>query len=158
MNTKQKSELNILLADDDKDDRFFFERALKTLSQSTQLITVSDGAQLIDYLIKNEPHRTDVIFMDLNMPRKNGLECLQEIKEHKNLKHIPVIIYTTSLTDENIDLFYKMGAHYYMHKCDFNSLPAHIARALALVLKNPKQPSKEKFLIDLQEEHNIKLY
>ncbi|MBC8110037.1 MAG: response regulator [Verrucomicrobia bacterium] len=88
--------LNLLLADDDKDDRFFFEEALEELQVSIHLTTVNDGEQLTQLLIQQMtklPNQLpDVLFLDLNMPRKNGFECLAEIKRTKKLQHLPVII------------------------------------------------------------------
>ena len=93
MNLKQ---LNILLADDDTDDCIFFENALGELLLSTNLTTVHDGEQLMLLLTKNSTENFDVLFLDLNMPRKNGITCLDEIKHTDKLKSIPVIIFSTS--------------------------------------------------------------
>ena len=70
-------------AEDDKDDRFFFEKALAEISFNTNLTTVLDGEQLMDYLLKNPEQLPDIIFLDLSMPRKNGFECLAELKENE---------------------------------------------------------------------------
>ncbi|MGZ3902669.1 MAG: response regulator, partial [Bacteroidia bacterium] len=96
--------INILLADDDKDDRYFFEKALKTLSIKAQLTISEDGEKLMAYLLKHSEKLPDVLFLDLNMPRKNGAECLTEIKLHEKLKKLPVIIYSTSLHDDVADI------------------------------------------------------
>ncbi len=92
---KQTTPLNILLADDDMDDRFFFTRALKEIPIATHLTTVHDGEQLMIYLSGNPEHLPDVIFLDINMPRKNGFECVSEIKENKLLKDIFVVMFST---------------------------------------------------------------
>ncbi|MBC8048251.1 MAG: response regulator, partial [Fimbriimonadaceae bacterium] len=85
-----KDTINVLLADDDKDDRYFFDKALKQIPIATHLKTVADGEKLMDYLLKNDVPLPDVLFLDLNMPRKNGSECLAEIKRNEKLKEIPV--------------------------------------------------------------------
>lgn len=141
---------SILLADDDKDDRFFFERALKEVPIPTMLKTVKDGALLMEHLSQKEEPLPDVLFLDLNMPRKNGSECLIEIKQNKKLNHIPVIIYSTSLQDDIADKLYENGAHYYLQKCDFLELPKYLAKVLALLIKDPQKPPREKFVISLQ--------
>ena len=74
-----KSNLKILLADDDSDDCDLFKTALDELKVNANLIIVNNGEQLITTLKKSEAHY-DIVFMDLNMPRKNGFECLLEIK------------------------------------------------------------------------------
>lgn len=150
MKEKKPISLNILLADDDKDDRFFFAKALKELSIPSKLITVGDGEKLMKYLSENSEHLPDLLFLDLNMPRKNGSECLAVIRSNEKFKHIPVIIYSTSINDTIADVLYEKGAHYYMHKCDFFQL----VKCLELVLTRFKegqnyQPSRDEFVISL---------
>ena len=77
--------IKILLADDDIDDRFFFEKAVKSIPIVTQLITVSNGEELMHYLHTNLMNLPDVLFLDLSMPRKTGFECLLEMNEDENL-------------------------------------------------------------------------
>ena len=93
MNMKQ---VNIVLADDDADDCFFFEKALKEIPIESNLSIVRDGDQLMNYLFENIEHLPDLIFLDLSMPRKTGFECLQEIKENDRLKDIQVVMLSTS--------------------------------------------------------------
>jgi CheY-like chemotaxis protein len=143
--------LNILLADDDKSDRFFFEKALEEVSISTHLTTVQNGEQLMNYLKQNLNQLPDVLFLDINMPRKNGLECLSEIKHDEKLKPIPVVMYSTSLQEETADKLFNGGAHYYLHKCDFAELPQSIENVLTLVANNPGQPTRGQFVINWQE-------
>lgn len=88
--------LKILLADDDLDDRSFFDKALKGIAIETHFTTVKDGEQLLNYLLNNTAQLPDLIFLDLSMPRKTGFECLIEIKENESLKNIPVVVFTTS--------------------------------------------------------------
>jgi CheY-like chemotaxis protein len=114
--------LKILLADDDKDDRIFFAKALQEISNATEINSVNDGEELMDYLIKNTENKPDIIFLDLNMPRKNGFECLSEIKENIRLKDIYVIIFSTSYPRDIIyenDIIKKLlnfGAQDYIRK------------------------------------------
>ncbi len=117
-----EKKLQLLLADDDADDRFFFDKVLKQLTIPTELKTVEDGEQLMFFLSENYNQLPDILFLDLNMPRKNGSECLAEIKNNKRLKDLPVIIYSTSLLDEMSDLLYKNGAYYYIRKTDIQEL------------------------------------
>ncbi len=79
MNSKQ---LHILLADDDIDDCNFFDKALQALPISSNLTTVRDGERLMKYLGENSKQLPNVLFLDINMPRKSGFECLSEIKEN----------------------------------------------------------------------------
>jgi PleD family two-component response regulator len=78
--------INILLADDDKDDTELFKEVLEELPFSIQLETVYNGEQLMQVLNQEQKQLPDVLFLDLNMPRKSGLECFSEIKENEKLQ------------------------------------------------------------------------
>jgi CheY-like chemotaxis protein len=141
---------NILLADDDKDDHYFFARALKALPIPTDLVTVEDGEKLMTYLTENSEQLPNVLFLDLNMPRKNGSECLSEIKLNKKFKQLPVIIYSTSLYKEVADELYKKGASYYIRKTGgpLENLQKILYRAITLVVeKKIAQPTREEFVL-----------
>jgi CheY-like chemotaxis protein len=139
--------VKILLADDDADDRFFFQKALNELKFPTELITVNDGADLMNLLLKDPDRLPDVLFLDINMPRKNGTECLLEIKQHAKLKGLPVIIYSTSLRDDIADSHYLAGAHYYLKKPDFTEISNAIEKVLKLLVENTAQPPRDQFII-----------
>ena len=151
MTPTQPKVLNILLADDDNDDRYFFAKALNQLPVAHTLQTVADGDELMTWLSKHSTQLPDVLFLDLNMPCKNGRECLEEIKQHEKLKFIPVVIYSTALSDESADLLYQIGAHYYLHKCDFSELHKAIQQVLNLLTKSPAQPARTEFVFSMQE-------
>ena len=94
------NQLNILLAEDDLDDQLFFEKALSELPISTKLTTVKDGEELMEYLSGNSGNAidTDILFLDLSMPYKTGVECLVEIKENAKFKKLQVVMFTCSFT------------------------------------------------------------
>ncbi len=144
-----KTHHNLLLADDDIDDCIFFEDALKELPISATLSTVNDGIQLMNYLLAKPGNLPDVLFLDLNMPRKNGIECLAEIKLIDKLKNLPVIIFSTSLNMEVVDLFYQKGAHYYIRKPgEYEKLRKIILEAVTLASQNKlSQPARDKFIL-----------
>jgi CheY-like chemotaxis protein len=138
---------NLLLADDDSDDCSFFKEALEELPISATLVTVNDGVQLMNFLsaVANLP---DVLFLDLNMPRKSGFECLSEIQSIDKFKDLPVIIFSTSFNLEVVDLLYQIGAHYYIRKPgEYNKLKTAILDAVTLISENKTQPEREKFII-----------
>ncbi|MCE3226125.1 MAG: response regulator rcp1 [Bacteroidetes bacterium] len=147
-----KKTLHLLLADDDEDDRFLFGTVLKSLPNTAKLSTIENGEKLMEYLNKNYLHLPDVLFLDLNMPRKNGSECLVEIKNNEKLKDLPVIIYSTSLNDDVADVLYNCGAHYYMRKTDILDLKKALKQVLDLLeRKKFTRPSREKFIFSLIE-------
>lgn len=138
--SQQPIPLNILLADDDTDDRYFFEKALKEIPLVTRLTTVKDGEELMHYLEANTLQLPDVLFLDLSMPRKSGFECLSEIKENIGLIHMPVIMFSTSYARDihyeqcMVDMLYKIGAENYIRKPgDFELLKKVIYEALIIV-------------------------
>ena len=138
MNTELKQiPLKILLAEDDRDDRFFFEKALKEINIGTQLATVNDGDELMDYLFKNIHQLPNIIFLDLSMPRKTGYECLAEMKEDILLKEIPVVMFSTSSEQDKIQVLFKTGADVYIHKpSNFAQLVQVIHHALPMAAEN----------------------
>jgi CheY-like chemotaxis protein len=108
--------MTIFLADDDADDCMLFEDALKEVCDTTTLVTANDGVELMDILRRTVPPPPDVIFLDLNMPRKDGFECLKEIRQTQKLKGIPVVIFSTSGQDDAIAKVYSEGADIYIRK------------------------------------------
>jgi len=141
--------LNILLADDDGDDYLFFKEVLEDLQVSANLTVVNNGDQLMQTLTNKDSKLPHLLFLDLNMPRKNGLECLLEIKRDKKLNQIPVIIFSTSFQKNMVDLLYKSGAQYYIRKpADFSGLKTIIQQVFFIALqKNISQPEKENFVL-----------
>ncbi len=141
--------LKILLADDDKDDRLFFSMALKEITIPTKLTTVVDGEKLMDYLSENTDQLPDVIFLDINMPRKNGIECLTEIKQNKKLKDLPLIMFSTSNSRDKIGMVFKNGADVYIHKpSDFSQLKQVISHALPIAVENMFSNGSLKYILN----------
>lgn len=140
----------LLLADDDMDDCLFFQEAMEELCLTMTLITVNDGVQLMDFLDSKLNELPDAIFLDLNMPRKSGFECLSEIKLNQFLKELPVIIISTSLDIEVVNKLYVNGAHYYIRKPgDFNVLKKVIQETTDRLLINKlQQPERSNFIIE----------
>ena len=91
MNTITNNNLNIFLTDDDLDDCMFFSDTLKELNKNSVLTITNDGVALMDILDITVPPPPYVIFLNLNMPRKNGFECLKEIRQSTNLRNILVV-------------------------------------------------------------------
>ena len=143
------SKLNLILADDDQDDCIFFKEALQELKVQAQLKIINDGVKLMSILSSPEIILPDALYLDLNMPLKNGFECVTEIKLSPNLRNIPVIIFSTSFDPDVVDLLFEQGATYYMQKpAEFLYLKETIAKSLELIsIPTIPQPIKEKFVI-----------
>lgn len=118
-----KEYIHILLADDDEDDRLFFTDAFSELKISTKVSTFNDGVELMNYLNDPESVLPNILFLDLNMPKKNGIECLHEIKSNPRFDDIAIAIYSTSSSEEDIEETFVLGANIYIKKpSDFASL------------------------------------
>lgn len=149
MSTTTIETINIILAEDDTDDAFLFNEAIDELSLSVELTIVSDGEQLMQRLKNENIQLPDVIFLDINMPRKNGLESLSEIRVNKRLHDLPVIIFSTSFDEEIVNQLYVNGADYYIQKpSGFDALKNVIHLALNLISeKKQLQPPKDSFVL-----------
>ena len=143
---------HILLADDDKDDSILFQEILEELPLSTHLTKVSNGEQLMQFLNETKDQLPDVLFLDLNMPRKNGYDCLSEIKGSEKLKSLSVIIFSTAFEPQVISLLYKKGAQYYIRKPNsYRQMKNLIHQALILTeTTNIENPLREKFVLSSQ--------
>ncbi|MBK6283602.1 MAG: response regulator [Draconibacterium sp.] len=115
--------ISILLADDDEDDRLIFKEAFDAVKMKTVVNTVNDGMELMEYLTDDRNTLPHILFLDLNMPRKTGMECLIEIKRNDNLKEIAIAIYSTSASEQDIEETFVKGANVYIKKpSDFTTL------------------------------------
>jgi CheY-like chemotaxis protein len=114
------TELQIVLADDDADDRLFFSEAVEKVSAALKLTTVEDGEQLMEMINKIERSSLpDVIFLDINMPGKTGDVCLKEIRANNKFQNVPIIIFSTSTYRPFIKESYENGASMYVSKSVF---------------------------------------
>lgn len=145
----QDDNLHILLADDDEDDRLFFKDAVEKVKKRTKITFLNDGEQLMNYLTSSGDSLPQVIFLDLNMPRKNGLECLREIRSKSTLRELSVAIYSTSSSEEDIEETFAQGANIYIKKPrDFAMLKKIMAEVLSLNWKyHTTGRSRENYLL-----------
>jgi CheY-like chemotaxis protein len=136
--------LNILLAEDDEDDFLLFSEAAAELSLGIKIKNVTDGVALMEYLRNKDILLPDIIFLDLNMPCKNGLECLAEIKSDKYLHDIPLIIFTSSAHQKDIDDAYRLGANLYINKPNSFAGLSQVINSLTLHTKSELLSNREK--------------
>ncbi len=106
---------NIFYTDDDADDQEIFRDVVAAINERIYIFTQNSGDELLD-LLKSPPPRPHVIFLDLNMPVKNGYEVLHEIRTNEKTNQIPVVIFSTSNDETSIASSKKLGASLYVHK------------------------------------------
>ena len=106
----------VLIIDDDEDDRALFFDAVKEVDVKMTCITARDGQEALDMLRSDAIELPDYIFLDLNMPRLNGKQCLTEIKKDAKLFNIPIIIYSTTRRAEDVEEMKKLGASQFLTK------------------------------------------
>ncbi|KMP11194.1 hypothetical protein UR09_01570 [Candidatus Nitromaritima sp. SCGC AAA799-A02] len=130
-------DLVIIIAEDDVDDFLFAKDALLEAGFTNELKWFQDGEVLMDYLKANENQTTEnkekigLIFLDINMPKKNGFEVLKEMMGNKNMRIIPTIILTTSINDADIKTAYCLGANSYIKKPERFSEYVQITKTLS---------------------------
>jgi|SRR5690554_3367951 len=125
--------LNIACADDDQDDRMLFKEAIEEVRIKTNLSLFKDGKELMDYLTSSNVILPEIIFLDLNMPIKNGMQCLSEIRSNVKLKNLIVAIYSTSSSENDIEQTFINGANIYINKPNsFGALKKIIDKVLQL--------------------------
>lgn len=111
-----KKIFNIALADDDEDDRMLFQEAIGELCIKTKLSMFNNGQELMDYLNLPNIVLPNLIFLDLNMPIKNGIQCLKEIRANPALNDVSIAIYSTSSSEKDIEDTFVNGANIYLNK------------------------------------------
>ena len=144
--------LHVLLADDDDDDRLFFKDAIEEVKVKTVVTMVNDGVELMNYLLKPEIHLPNLVFLDLNMPRKNGMECLKEIRSNNKLKDLTIAIYSTSAMEKDIEETFVKGANIYIKKPkEFEELKNILTKVITINWQyHTSGLNKDNFLLSIQ--------
>lgn len=139
--------MTILIADDDADDRMFLEQALRQNSYTQNIQFVEDGEELMEYLYQTGRYNQtsapwpNLLILDLNMPRKNGFQALEEVKDDPKLRRLPVIVMTTSSADEDVIKTYNLGVNSFVTKpFNFNRLVEMIGALKTYWLDTVKLP------------------
>jgi CheY-like chemotaxis protein len=119
-----------MIIDDDADDRMFLREALNGMLYYYVCLEANDGVEALKQLRKAK-QLPDFIFLDVNMPRMDGRDCLRELKKDTTLANIPVIMYSTSFTEKSIAEFLTLGASGYLNKpMNISKLPEQILLAI----------------------------
>jgi CheY-like chemotaxis protein len=136
---------HVLMADDDRDHALLFQRLIIKEYPSVKISYVCDGEQLMHFL---HLHAVDILFLDLNMPFKNGYECLQEIRKEAGLKNLPIVVYSSSAHLRDIQKCFLNDADFYLVK---PFITEHLKRAIQMILSADWQddpPIKRHYFIN----------
>lgn len=143
----EKEPLHILLAEDDEGDRLLFTEAFSSLEIRTVVRTVNDGLELMTKL-NDTGHPPHLVFLDLNMPLRNGLECLKEIRNDEKLKNVFIAIYSTSDNEKDIEEAFSNGANVYISKpSHFDTLKKVLEKAVSTAYQYQDQSLKRELFL-----------
>ena len=143
---QKSSGYKFIVADDDADDFLFLKDALEEIAPEVEVSHLDSCLKLIDMMGNSE--LPDLIFLDLNMPVFSGRECMKQIRVHNQWKNVPVIIYSTSKADQDVESCLQDGADLYIVKPNsFQSLLTLIRKVMSMDWKNRSLINKEQFLL-----------
>lgn len=146
-----KTPLRVLLSDDDEDDRLIFKEIMDEMDKDISVNMVNNGKQLMDFLANEKNLLPHIIFLDLNMPNMNGIECLKEIRSHEKYSDISISIYSTSTSEKDIDDTFIFGANIYITKpAAYSELKKVLAKALSVCRRHRKSAfDNENFVLKI---------
>ena len=130
MQTVKQKTIDVLLAEDNPDDIFLTRLAINESFPNHKLTVINDGKEIIKIInerLKENVNLPDLIFLDINLPRVNGIDVLKEIKSNESTKLIPTVMFTSSDSKYDMNLCYEIGADLYLHK------PNNIADFIKLI-------------------------
>jgi CheY-like chemotaxis protein len=141
-----KSQMEIIIVDDDEDDIEFLSEAISELSSDVKISLAGNGKELMKQL--GTVKLPDLVFLDLNMPIMNGFECLSLIKKEPKFKDLPVLIYSTSANPDQIEMTFQNGAYLYIQKpSNIVELKNIVKKVLDLSKDHSFRPNRREFLI-----------
>lgn len=148
---QNKNFVEILLVDDDQDDRNIFSDALSELKIQTNLTLLEDGRELVSYLEDPKNKRPDILFLDLNMPYKSGVECLIDIRKIEKFRDLSIAIYSTSTSEKDMEDTFINGANIYIKKPnDFSKLKKVLNDVVSINWQfHTSSLNKETFLLNI---------
>ncbi len=136
----------ILFVDDDVDEFYLFNEALEHSGIDFQMSRANNGNHLLEVLLNNP--LPDLVIMDINMPYKDGVEALLEIRGYPQFKELPLIIYSTTKNEDSINSCYQHGANLFILKPnDFEGMVSVVKKIFSIHWKTFHKPAREHFVI-----------
>jgi DNA-binding response OmpR family regulator len=134
---------SVVLAEDSLEHCFFFNKALKEVAPHIQFTAVHDGDKLIELL---ESYLPDLLFLDLGMPCKNGVQCIKEIREQRAYDLMPIIVFSVTVDEQAIQAAFGYGANLYIVKPgEFSLLKSVLESVLSMDWDDPKSITEKYF-------------
>jgi CheY-like chemotaxis protein len=145
---------NIFLADDNIKDCLAFEKAIIDIDVHFKLTTVTNGEELLQLLSHYIP---DLLFLDLEMPCRNGIQCLQTIRENKNFERLPVVVFSATSRSNNIQVAYGFGANlFFIKPQDYPELVYSLQHILQMDWTDPTSITARHFINNQYEAFRLK--
>lgn len=142
-NDKHKP-ISILLADDDEDDRDFFTDIIHQVNGPVEVVCTTNGSELFKKLKQLSENLPDLLFLDLNMPGKDGRECLCEMKSNERFRGMQVIVCSTSSSPDDINYAYDKGADLYLVKPTSHGTYYDMLKNVLDMFLNKKLPVRDR--------------
>jgi CheY-like chemotaxis protein len=141
--------IHILLVDDNLNEHFFFKHALAQVARPVRFDALEGGVELVEHFKDEQNPLPDILFLDINMPLKNGKECLSLLRADERFDIVPIVMYSTSDAQRDIDETYALGADLYVRKPNgMDALRSMISSVIFIYDKNElKRSAKENFLL-----------
>jgi CheY-like chemotaxis protein len=147
---KESPRLNILFADDDSDEIYLFNEALEHSGLNVNLSYANNGNSLVSFLTNNP--LPDLVIIDINMPYKDGLEALSEIRSYPEFVNLPLVIYSTSRNEKTIEASYQKGANLFVVKPNnFDGMVLVIKKVCTVDWKANPVRQRDQFVITEEE-------
>lgn len=138
--------MHVLFVDDDTDESYLFNEALEHAGLNIQLSKAKNGNELLTYL--HTKPLPDLVFMDLNMPYKDGLEALAEVRKDSRFNRLPLVIYSSTKNDFQVETSYTHGANLYVVKPNnFDTMVQIVKKVCTMDWKNFCSPRRDEFVI-----------
>jgi CheY-like chemotaxis protein len=135
--------MKILLVDDDSDDQMLFKEVLQGIDETLTYVIANNGEEALN-MLKSDPDFPDIIFLDLNMPRMDGRTCLEKIRASDDLKHLNVVIVSTSISGEDEAVFMMAGARFMEKPSEYDKLSTMLEAHINLVKMKDSMPWQQR--------------
>jgi len=126
----------VFLVDDDYEDHEIFKMSLEKVDPTFEIVTAEDGIDALDYLKKNSTYKPDIIFLDVNMPRMNGKDCIRELRKDPKFESTPMVLYSTHDGQKEVNEAKSAGASDFMTKPA--SIPEFTKALKDIIIKHGK--------------------